>query len=41
VLQEASPDEVAAAWGVDAVREVEPDPRVDAAAIRAEYANAR
>lgn len=41
VLHQVSPDEVAAAWGMGAVREVEPDPRVDAAGIRADYANAR
>ena len=34
-------DEVAEAWGVGAAREVEPDPRVDAEAIRADYASAR
>ena len=41
VLHGASPDEMAAAWGMDAVREVEPDLRLDAPSLRAEYANAR
>jgi xylulokinase len=35
------PDEVAAAWLVDSVREVEPDTRFDAQTLRAEYARAR
>jgi sugar (pentulose or hexulose) kinase len=41
VLHGTSPDEMAAAWGMDAVREVEPDLRLDAPSLRAEYANAR
>jgi xylulokinase len=41
VLHGVAPDEMAEAWGMGAVRDVEPDPRVDAAALRAEYANAR
>ena len=36
-----TPDEMADAWGMGSVREVEPDTRVDAAALRAEYAAAR
>ena len=40
VLHQRITDEVADAWGVGAVREVEPDPRVDAEAIRADYADA-
>ncbi|MFM8304912.1 MAG: FGGY family carbohydrate kinase [Actinomycetota bacterium] len=38
VLHGVSPDEIAAAWGMGAAREVEPDGRVDAGAIRADYA---
>jgi len=41
VLHQRSTDDVAAAWGVGAAREVDPDLRVDAAAIRADYASAR
>lgn len=41
VLQEVAPDELAVAWLDGSVREVEPDPRCDAATIRAEYARAR
>jgi xylulokinase len=41
VLHQRSTDEVADAWGVGTAREVDPDPRVDAAAIRADYASAR
>jgi len=41
VLHGVSPDEMAAAWGMGAMREVEPDTRLDAAALRAEYTNAR
>jgi xylulokinase len=41
VLHQRGADEVAEAWGVGAAREVEPDPRVDAEAIRADYASAR
>jgi hypothetical protein len=41
VLHGVAPDEMAGAWGMDATREVEPDPRFDAAALRAEYANSR
>jgi xylulokinase len=40
VLHGCAPDEVARAWGVGAVREVEPDLRVDAAQIRADYSSA-
>jgi xylulokinase len=40
VLHQRTTDEIAAAWGVGAAREVEPDPRVDADAIRADYASA-
>ncbi|GMU78867.1 MAG: xylulokinase [Acidimicrobiia bacterium] len=41
VLQGVPPDEMASAWGMEAVREVEPDPRTDAAQIRADYAAVR
>jgi hypothetical protein len=41
VLHQRSTDEVADAWGVGTAREVDPDPRVDAAAIRGDYASAR
>lgn len=40
VFHQRSPDDVADAWGVGSVRDVEPDLRVDAAQIRADYANA-
>jgi sugar (pentulose or hexulose) kinase len=40
VLQQRTTDEIADAWGMGAAREVEPDPRVDAEAIRADYASA-
>ena len=41
VLHGVSPDEMADAWGMGAVREIEPDTRLDAEGLRAEYANAR
>jgi xylulokinase len=41
VLHQRTTDEVAEAWGVGSTREVEPDGRVDAEAIRADYASAR
>jgi hypothetical protein len=41
VLHQRGTDEVAEAWGVGVAREVEPDLRVDAEAIRADYASAR
>jgi xylulokinase len=41
VLHQRTTDDVADAWGVGAAREVEPDTRVDAEAIRADYASAR
>jgi xylulokinase len=41
LLHGVSPSDVAEHWGAGAVREVEPDLRFDAAALRAEYANAR
>lgn len=41
VLHGRLPHEVAEAWGVGAMREVEPDARVDAAQIRGDYAAAR
>ncbi len=40
VLHGVSPDEMAAAWGMGAMREVEPDP-VDGARLRAEYTKTR
>jgi xylulokinase len=33
----ASPDEIAGAWGLDRVRELDPNPNVDATALRAQH----
>ena len=41
VLHGVAPDAVADAWGLGAAREIEPDPRVDGAALRAAYARSR
>ena len=41
VLHGTAPDAVADAWGLGAAREIEPDPRVDGAALRADYAGVR
>ncbi|MEI8001197.1 MAG: FGGY family carbohydrate kinase [Actinomycetes bacterium] len=40
VIHGCAPDVLAPAWGLDTVREVDPDPSVDAAAIRSDYARA-
>lgn len=40
-LDRSSPDELAAAWGLDRAREVEPDPRVDPEDLRAAIRAAR
>ena len=37
----ASPDQIVAAWGLERVREIEPDPNVDAEEIQAAYRAAR
>jgi hypothetical protein len=41
VLHGVPPDEMAAAWDMGPVREIEPDTRLDAPALRAEYAAVR
>jgi xylulokinase len=40
-LHGAAPDAIVDAWGLERVREIEPDPRADAAEIRAAYRAAR
>jgi xylulokinase len=40
-LSQAQPDEIAAAWGLDRAREMEPNPNVDAAEVRGRYREAR
>ena len=40
-LHGAAPDQIVAAWGLERVREIEPDPRVDAEEIRAAARAAR
>ena len=40
-LHGTAADQIVAAWGLERVREIEPDPRVDAEEIRAAYRAAR